>query len=306
MKNQFGSVFSAGLALALLIIYAVSALNMVIDVLNDATPQMMQDKYKPGYIYVLTTVGGLVSALVVAKLSVTSPGNMPMLPGSAPESTWGRRANATVVSIYLLAWAMVGLSCLIVGVMVKPDVSSTVADIGTAWLGLAVSSAYVYFGIDMVEDSGGRRVAGVPELNTHKSALQAHIDNGKIIFDRDTLRAELLRENSGTKIAPNLQKLILHLADTVPSHIRISSLIRSGGKHGAGKAVDIGNEEVARDLLADIGLFISVLDIDEVIFDASVAGEMDRNEWNYDQGRKHDFATTTLDEHKDHVHFAVT
>ncbi len=67
---------------------------------------------------------------------------MPLVPGAAPESTWGKRANATVVSIYLLAWAFVGLSCLIVGVMLNPEISSTVADIGTAWLGLAGSQGF--------------------------------------------------------------------------------------------------------------------------------------------------------------------
>lgn len=305
MKNQFGGVFSAGLALALLIIYSVSALNMVFDVHDGKTAEFMKEEYKQGYIYVLTTVGGLVSALVVAKLSVTSPGNMPLVPGAAPESTWGKRANATVVSIYLLAWAFVGLSCLIVGVMLNPEISSTVADIGTAWLGLAVSSAYVYFGVDMVDESKTTRLAKTGDATRTEKALNAHIDKGKIIFDRDTLRQELLRENSGTKITLTLQKMILHFADTVPSHIRISSLVRANGKHGAGKAVDIGNEEVVRDLLNDISLFISVLDIDEVIFDAAVVGEMDRNQWNYDKGIKHDFAASRLNEHKDHVHFAV-
>jgi hypothetical protein len=46
-------------------------------------------------------------------------------------------------------------------------------------------------------------------------------------------------------------------------------------------------------------------DIDDLIFDAAIAGDTDRNKWNYDQGAKHNYGTSTLDDHKDHIHFAV-
>jgi hypothetical protein len=40
-----------------------------------------------------------------------------------------------------------GLIALIVGVIVFPDSNSTLREIGTTWLGLAVASGYAYFGI---------------------------------------------------------------------------------------------------------------------------------------------------------------
>jgi hypothetical protein len=50
---------------------------------------------------------------------------------------------------------------------------------------------------------------------------------------------------------------------------------------------------------------VEELNIDELIFDASVAGKANRNEWNFDQGEKHNFNAVTLNQHKNHIHFAV-
>jgi hypothetical protein len=50
---------------------------------------------------------------------------------------------------------------------------------------------------------------------------------------------------------------------------------------------------------------VQELKIDEIIFDAGVVGESDRNKWNYDIGQKHDFDSVTLDKHKNHIHLAV-
>jgi hypothetical protein len=139
--------------------------------------------------------------------------------------------------------------------------------------------------------------------------LKEQIDAGKIIFDTGSetkLKKELLQENTGTKVTEDLQKLV-HRLSTI-ANIRVSSLIRNSGHHGSGKAVDIGNEEVAKSLLPGIATDTEVANnkIDEIIFDAKVADSTyDRNKWNYDQGSKHDYNSATLDDHKNHIHFAV-
>src|SRR5215203_3603821 len=81
-----------------------------------------------------------------AQLSVTEPGKPPTLGSFRPE---GRAATMVtgVVALYLLAWIATGLAALVVGVMLYPKVNQTLADIGTTWLGLAVSAAYAYFGL---------------------------------------------------------------------------------------------------------------------------------------------------------------
>jgi hypothetical protein len=104
-----------------------------------------------------------------------------------------------------------------------------------------------------------------------------------------------------------LQTLVLKLSQKVGTHIRLSSLVREAGHHGAGRAVDIGNEDVAAQLLPLVATDteVAALKIDEVIFDAAICGENDRNKWNYDRGRKHNYDSDTVGRHANHIHFSV-
>ncbi len=153
----------------------------------------------------------------------------------------------------------------------------------------------------------------VPETLTLKEKLEEQINDGKIIFDpgkEESFKKELLRENTGTKVTVKLQELILELSELVSTKIRISSLIRTGtgSHHCKGRAVDIGNEEIADDLLPKVAKDDKVeeLEIDELIFDAKYANETyDRNKWNYDRGKKHSYGSSILDTHWHHIHFAV-
>ncbi|MFL6283645.1 MAG: hypothetical protein ACJ74Q_10950 [Pyrinomonadaceae bacterium] len=142
--------------------------------------------------------------------------------------------------------------------------------------------------------------------------LKAQINAGRIIFDPPTtksqrLRRELLGQNDGTKVTGSLQELVLELSRR--AKIRISDLVRDGAGsfHTKGRAVDVGNEDIAASLLPGIATdeMVEELNIDELIFDASVAGKANRNEWNFDQGEKHNFNAVTLNQHKNHIHFAV-
>ena len=141
--------------------------------------------------------------------------------------------------------------------------------------------------------------------------LRSQIEGGRITFDAPAaksrrLRGELLGENEGTKVTRALQELVLEVSSR--ARIRISSIIRTGASHHArGRAFDVANEEVAAELLPGIATDAQVrsLRIDEIIFDARVAGESDRNKWNYDRGRQHNYSSATLGDHNDHIHFAV-
>jgi hypothetical protein len=132
--------------------------------------------------------------------------------------------------------------------------------------------------------------------------LKAHIESGQVIFDKPSLKDELL----GNEVTAELQALVSHLADL--RKIRISSILRDEGHHGEGRAFDVGNEDVAANLLPQIATDaeVSAWNIDEIIFDAKKANSSnDRNKWNYDLGKKHAYSPPTLDSHGDHIHFAV-
>lgn len=150
----YGPVFGLIIAIVLLLLYAVTMGFLIYEVMFNQSDKNMSD----GALYILTTVGGLVSALVIAVLAVTEPGTNPadqvqraLFPVTPPpakgEPTHARGGTYWVVGLYLGIWLVVGLTALIVGVMIYPGASSTLRDIGTTWLGLAVASAYAYFGI---------------------------------------------------------------------------------------------------------------------------------------------------------------
>src|SRR5215203_165965 len=151
MNSAIGAAFGGLVAVILLLLFSASTFYMVSSVISFCA--VTKPCVSPaaglvgeGIVYVVTTVAGLVSALVIAQLSVTEPGKPPTLGSFRPE---GRAATmvTSVVALYLLAWIATGLAALVVGVMLYPKVNQTLADIGSTWLGLAVSAAYAYFGL---------------------------------------------------------------------------------------------------------------------------------------------------------------
>ena len=185
---------------------------------------------------------------------------------------------------------------------------------------MALSAVFVYLKLHPSEKLEQKKRSELEDK------LKTKIDEGKIIFDGPSdvsasLKSELLRENDGQKITVNLQELVLHLSEIVGTKIRVSSLVRNNvnfktalqkhfslfAGHPGGEAVDIGNEEIAKEILSQVANDdeVSRLKIDEIIFDAKIAGESERNLWNYDQGTKHEYNSDTLDDHKDHIHFKV-
>jgi hypothetical protein len=151
MNSAIGAAFGGLVAVILLLLFSASTFYMVSSVVSfcaSTNPCVSPPAglVGEGFVYVVTTVAGLVSALVIAQLSITEPGKPPTLGSFRPE---GRAATmvTSVVALYLLAWIATGLAALVVGVMLYPKVNQTLADIGSTWLGLAVSAAYAYFGL---------------------------------------------------------------------------------------------------------------------------------------------------------------
>jgi len=146
----FGSV----LALILLCLYTGIISYMLYKVMQNGGDENFPP-FGSGLVYIVTTVGGLISALVIGKLAVSDPSEPPvMMKMTAGEAETDRLA--TLLSyIYLGTWVTVGLSSLLVGTIFYPNTSSTVSDIGTTWLGLAITSSYAFFGIQPTGGNGG-------------------------------------------------------------------------------------------------------------------------------------------------------
>lgn len=154
------------------------------------------------------------------------------------------------------------------------------------------------------------------ELLSVTDQLKAQISAGAIRFDppastAERLKKELLGETTGTRVTEKLQNLVLELSRLIDSgkYLKISSILRNEGHHSEGRAVDIGNEDIADHLLnvkqVATDVRVNSLEIDEIIFKASGSTLPQQNRWNYDQGVRHDYDAATLTQHTNHIHFAV-
>lgn len=103
--------------------------------------------FNEGMAQALSVIGGLVSALVVAQLAVAKPGE-PLAKRTLAEGASQRTVKITslVATFYVLVWIGAGLVAFMVG-LYHPKEVPALTTLGQGWLGLAVSSAYAYFGI---------------------------------------------------------------------------------------------------------------------------------------------------------------
>ncbi len=97
----------------------------------------------------LALIAGLVSALVIAELSVTKPGEVPINRLIAPGLPVPvKNLTKIVTGIYLLTWLLAGLAAFFYGYLqAAPDALPALSDLGQSWLGIAVGAGYAYFGI---------------------------------------------------------------------------------------------------------------------------------------------------------------
>jgi hypothetical protein len=142
MKLLVGGVIAT--ILLGLYVYAVLFTMMVV---TGVDPGPVTD----GIASTMATVGGLVSALVIAQLAITKPGEAPIARALASDNQRTGETETRVLTaltgIYLLVWVLTGLAAYIVGAMWYPGKVQHLTDLGQAWLGLAVAAAYAYFGI---------------------------------------------------------------------------------------------------------------------------------------------------------------
>jgi hypothetical protein len=149
MKLLFGGLI--GVILLGLYVYCVYEAIMVVTCLAKAgCTQYKPDDFTPGFAHAMNLIGGLVSALVIAELAITQPGQSPValaVGGGAPLGPGLDWTITIVIMLYLLVWVLTGLAAYVVGTMWWPGKLQPLTDLGQAWLGLAVAAAYAYFGL---------------------------------------------------------------------------------------------------------------------------------------------------------------
>ncbi len=156
MKLAFSAVVSIVLLgiYVYLVVRGVNVVGCISDVnCSDLTPVDFNDRMASS----LAMIGGLISGLVIAELSVTEPGEVPAARLVAPSIAKHRPGLMQIITgLYLLVWLLAGLSAYFFGYLtVDPDVLPPLANIGQSWLGVAVGAAYAYFGIRRPEKQSG-------------------------------------------------------------------------------------------------------------------------------------------------------
>jgi hypothetical protein len=138
-------VFAGLIAFLLLLIYFGSIGYMIFTVVKcGGGPQCQSIEFTSGVIYSVTLIGGLVSALVITKLAITSPGGALSMT-SSEKNVEGLEKFAA--ASYLIIWLITGLASFFIGEIFYPGASGTLSDIGKTWIGLAISATYSYFGV---------------------------------------------------------------------------------------------------------------------------------------------------------------
>lgn len=144
------AAFGGFIAVILLSIYVhlIRLALLVVDCINTTGCSKYSVSYfNDGMAQALSFIGGLVSALVIAELAITKPGESPVARVLAQDaSPLSVRVLKIVSTFYVLVWIVAGLWAFLVGLYHPKDLP-TLTNLGQAWLGLAVSAAYAYFGL---------------------------------------------------------------------------------------------------------------------------------------------------------------
>jgi hypothetical protein len=143
-KSVIGSIIVT--VVLIVFVYSVGA---AIDLANNGSHPV--EVLPDGISRTMATVGGLVSALVIAQLAVTEPGGVT---AAGSTVTSGRLAKLVDTALpfaragYVLVWILVGCAAFVVGELWYPGKVPALTTFAQAWLGLAVAAGYDYFGLD--------------------------------------------------------------------------------------------------------------------------------------------------------------
>lgn len=154
MQNKISFILGGSIALILLGLYVFTLGKMGFSVLEHC--KGVETCEVDGYVgpstlfnYIATTIGGLISALVIAHLGASrAGGNGDGLMLLTTEDGKLPRLMTILTIVYLVTWIVMGVFSLYVGALNHPDINPHVTDFGMIWLGLAVSAAYAYFQIN--------------------------------------------------------------------------------------------------------------------------------------------------------------
>ena len=148
-KSLFGGVIAV--ILLGLYVYTVSMAHLITSCVSKGAEcqAYTHADFTSGMAMTMATVGGLVSALVIAELAIAKPGEILQARSLGQNPSQQAKTILKITTFaYLLVWTLFGLLAFIVGFLQHPNVLQPLTDIGQSWLGLAIAAAYAYMGLN--------------------------------------------------------------------------------------------------------------------------------------------------------------
>ena len=147
MNQKIREIIGSLISIGILILYAA----VLWGILNLVKDWKIDDPEIPiagGKLLILTGIGGLVSAVVIATLGISKSGGAPTGLVQKLSKDFDEILMTIVTIVYIAVWFILGCFIVYYGVIKFPDASSTINELGQAWIGLAVGAAYAYIGIN--------------------------------------------------------------------------------------------------------------------------------------------------------------
>jgi hypothetical protein len=146
--RQYVIAFVAIFALGLYVSAVLFAWNIAQCIQTTGCTKYTEASYHAGWLFVLNTIGTLISASVVGVLAITPKGKSPTeLVGGQPGSLEDKTLKV-VLLIYVLGWLVAGVIATLIGVLRWPNVLKPLTDLGYSWLGVAVAALTAWFGVE--------------------------------------------------------------------------------------------------------------------------------------------------------------
>ena len=148
MNAKSIEILNGIIAIVLLIIYSFTLGHMIYKVIGwDLADGNLV--FNNNIIWVVNVVGGLVAGVIIANLALSKPGETPVSQVTEISRQYGKKLLKTVIWSYIAVWLLIGTAAFLAGVILFPDVNSTLNEMGKYWLGILLGSAYAWFGIKL-------------------------------------------------------------------------------------------------------------------------------------------------------------
>jgi hypothetical protein len=147
MDSKVKEIVMGVIACMLLLIYAFALGKIILSVLN-WTPGSGAYIGNANLVWIVNLLGGVVSAVVIGNLALSSPGQAPIEQVRVMTRSYGKKLMQTMVWIYISVWLVTGLAAFYAGVIKCPDVFDPLSQIGKSWLGILAGALYAWFGIN--------------------------------------------------------------------------------------------------------------------------------------------------------------